>query len=162
MGKNPAYNLGISGSVNYVLDGAKVFDAINFRSATSFLNIGARTNLGDVSVGATYYVATNLPNSIGNLLSTSAAWKLSSGLTLSGYYTPVNDNVARSPFGASANIRLGANPASPTLSLSWNRNEIDLGVDANNNRAGVADNVFAAYIRFDAPLNSFRSSELGC
>jgi hypothetical protein len=155
LGKNPAYNLGISGGINYVLDGAKVFDAINFRSATSFMNIGARANLNNVSVGATYYVATNMPNSIGNLLSTSASWKLSSGLSLSGYYTPLNDNAARSPFGASANIRLGNNPSSPTLSLSWNRNEIDFGVDANNNRAGVADNVFAAYLRFDAPLNSF-------
>jgi hypothetical protein len=156
LGKNPAYNLGISGSVNYVLDGAKVFDAVNFRSATSFLNVGARANLDNVSLGATYYLATNMPNSIGNLLSTSASWKISSGLTLSGYYTPLNENPARSPFGASANIRLGANPASPTLALSWNRNEIDFGVDANNNRAGVADNVFTAYIRFDAPLNSFR------
>ncbi len=156
LGKSPAYNLGISGSINYVLDGAKVFDAVNFRSASSFLNIGARTNLGDVSVGMNYYVATNMPNSIGNLLSTSASWKLSSGLTLSGYYTPTNDNAARSPFGASANIRLGSNPASPTLALGWNRNEIDLGVDSNNNRAGVAENVFTAYIRFDAPLNSFR------
>jgi hypothetical protein len=137
------------------LDGAKVFDAMNFRSASSFMNIGARTNLGDVSVGATYYVATNMPNSIGNLLSTSASWKLTSGLILSGYYTPTNENPSRSPFGASANIRLGANPASPTLALGWNRNEIDLGVDAGNNRAGISENVFTAYLRFDAPLNSF-------
>jgi hypothetical protein len=156
LGKNPAYSLGISGGINYVLDGAKVFDAVNFRSAASFMNVGARANLGNVSVGATYFVETNMPNSLGNLLSTSASWKISSGLTLSGYYTPTNDNAARSPFGASANIRLGNNPASPTLSLSWNRNEIDLGVDSNNNRAGVTDNVFAAYLRFDAPLNSFR------
>ncbi len=155
LGKNPAYNLGISGGINYVLDGAKVFDAVNFRSAASFMNLGARANLNNISVGATYYIATNMPNSLGNLLSTSASWKISSGLTLSGYYTPLNDNAARSPFGASANIRLGSNPYSPTLSLSWNRNEIDLGVDANNNRAGVSDNVFAAYLRFDAPLNSF-------
>jgi hypothetical protein len=156
LGKNPAYNLSLSGNINYVLDGAKIYDAVNFRSASSFLNIGARTNLGDVSVGATYYVATDMPNSIGNLLSTSASWQISSGLSLSGYYTPLNENQARSPFGASANIRLGSNLTAPTLSLSWNRNEIDLGVDSNNNRTGVTDNVFSAYLRFDAPLNSFR------
>jgi hypothetical protein len=156
LGKNPAYNLSLSGTINYVLDGAKVYDAVNFRSASSFLNIGATTNLGDVSVGASYYIATNLPNSIGNLLSTSAAWKINSELSLSASYTPLNENQSRSPFGASANIRLGSNPSAPTLSLSWNRNEIDLGVDSNNNRTGIADNVFSAYIRFDAPLNSFR------
>jgi hypothetical protein len=156
LGKNPAYSLGISGSINYVLDGAKVFDAVNFRSATSFMNIGARANLADISVGATYYVATNLPNSIGNLLSTSASWKLSSGFALSGFYTPTNDNPFRSPVGISASIRLGSNPDSPTLALGWNRNEVDLGVDSNNNRAGVSENVFTAYLRFDAPLNSFR------
>jgi hypothetical protein len=156
LGKNPAYNLGISGGINYVLDGAKVFDAVNFRSASSFMNVGARTNLGDVSVGATYYIATNMPNSIGNLLSTNASWKLSSGFALSGFYTPTNDNPFRSPFGASANIRLGSSPTSPTLALGWNRNEVDLGVDTSNNRVGVSENVFTAYLRFDAPLNNFR------
>lgn len=151
LGKNPAYSLEVSSNLNYVLDGAKVFDAVNFRSASSFLSFSTRTNLSDVSLGTTYYMSTTLPNSIGNLLSTNASWKLSPGLTLSGYYTPVNDNAARSPFGASANIRLGASSTSPTLSLSWNRNETDLGVNANNSRAGTSDNTFAAYIRFDAP-----------
>jgi hypothetical protein len=151
LGKNPAYSLEVSGNVNYVLDGAKVFDAVNFRSASSFLSLGARTNLNDFSLGTTYYMATTMPNSIGNLLSTNASWKVSPGLTLSGYYTPVNDNAARSPFGASANIRLGSSAASPTLSLSWNRNETDLGVNANNSRAGTSDNTFAAYLRFEAP-----------
>ena len=151
LGQNPAYSLEVSGNLNYVLDGAKVFDAVNFRSASSFVSLSARTNLSDVSLGTTYYMATKLPNSIGNLLSTNASWKISPGLTLSSYYTPVNDNAARSPFGASANIRLGASPTSPTLSLSWNRNETDLGVKANNSRAGNSDNTFAAYLRFDAP-----------
>lgn len=152
LGKNPAYSLDISSNLNYVLDGAKVFDAVNFRSASSFLSFSARTNLSDVSLGTTYYMSTTLPNSIGNLLSTNASWKLSPGLTLSGYYTPINDNAARSPFGASANIRLGSSSTSPTLSLSWNRNETDLGTNLNNSRAGTSDNTFAAYIRFDAPL----------
>lgn len=152
LGKNPAYSLDLSSNLNYVLDGAKVFDAVNFRSASSFLSFSARTNLSDVSLGATYYLSTILPNSIGNLLSTNASWKLSPGLTVSGYYTPVNDNSARSPFGASANIRLGASPTSPTLSFSWNRNETDLGTNLNNSRAGTSDNTFSVYLRFDAPL----------
>ncbi len=156
LGTNPAYNLNLSTTINYVIDGTKIFDTVSFRSANSYLNVATKTNLGNVSLGAAYYIATGMPNSIGNLVSTSAAWKIADGLVISGYYTPVNDNAARSPFGASASIRLGANPANPTLSLSWNRNEIDLGVDANNNRGGVGENVFSVYLRFDAPLNSFR------
>lgn len=156
LGRNPANNLNLSAGVNYAIDGTKIFDAVSFRSANSYVNVGARANLGSVAVGTTYYLPTGMPNSIGNLVSTNASWKISDGLVLSGYYTPVNDNVARSPFGASASIRLGSNIYSPTLSLGWNRNEIDLGTKSDNTRSGVADNVFSIFLRFDAPPNSFK------
>jgi hypothetical protein len=156
LGRNPAYNLNLSAGVNYAIDGTKIFDAISFRSANSYVNVGARLGLGDVSVGTTYYQATGMPNSIGNLLSTNLSWKISDGLAISGYFTPINDNIARSPFGASASIRLGGNIYSPTLSLGWNRNQTDLGVNANNTRSGVADNVFSVFLRFDAPPNIFK------
>jgi hypothetical protein len=156
LGKNPEYNLNLSAGVNYAIDGTKIFDAVSFRSANSYVNVGARLALSNVSLGTTYYQATGLTNSIGNLLSTNAAWKISDGLVLSGYYTPVNDNVARSPFGASASIRLGGNIYSPTLSLGWNRNEVDLGVNSSNSKSGVSDNVFSVFLRFDAPPNIFK------
>ncbi len=155
LGKNPAYNLNLSAGLNYAIDGAKIFDAVNFRSANSFVNVGARLGLGNVILGTTYFQATGLNNSIGNLLSTNASWKISDGLVVSGYYTPVNDNVTRSPFGASASIRLGGKN-SPTLSLGWNRNEVDLGVNSSNAKSGVADNVFSVFLRFDAPPNIFK------
>lgn len=155
LGRNPANNLNLSAGVNYAIDGTKIFDAVSFRSANSYVNVGARANLGNVAVGTTYYLSTGMPNSIGNLVSTNASWKISDGLVLSGYYTPVNNNAARSPFGASASIRLGSNIYSPTLSLGWNRNEIDLGTN-DNTRSGVAENVFSIYLRFDAPPNSFK------
>ncbi len=155
LGKNPANNLNLSAGINYAIDGAKIFDAVSFKSANSYVNVGARIALGNVSLGTTYYQATGLTNSIGNLLSTNAAWKISDALVLSGYYTPVNDNVARSPFGISASIRLGNNN-SPTLSLGWNRNEVDLGVNSSNRKSGVSDNVFSVFLRFDAPPNIFK------
>ena len=155
LGKNPAYNLNLSAGVNYAIDGAKIFDAVSFRSANSYVNVGARLALGNVSLGTTYYQATGLTNSIGNLLSTNAAWKISDGFVLSGYYTPVNNNVARSPLGLSTSIRLGGNN-SPILSLGWNRNETDLGVNSSNAKSGVSDNVFSVFLRFDAPPNIFK------
>lgn len=142
LGRNPANNLNLSAGVNYAID-----------AANSYVNVGARANLGNVAIGTTYYIPTGMPNSIRNLVSTNASWKISDGLVLSGYYTPVDNNAARSPFGASASIRLGSNIYSPTLSLSWNRNEIDLGTN-NNTRSSIADNVFSIYLRFDAPPNS--------
>ncbi len=149
LGSNPAYSLGLSAGFNYALDGGKVFDTVSFRSTNSSINFASKANLGDVSIGLNYYLATGLPNSIGNLLSTSASWKINNNLVLSGYYTPINDNAFRSPFGVSANIKLGASTSSPTLALSWNHNDIDLGVGATNNRLGVSDNVLAVYIRLD-------------
>lgn len=156
LGKNPAYNLNLSAGVNYAIDGTKIFDAVSFRSANSYVNVAARLGLGDVSLSTTYFQATGMPNSIGNLLSTNLSWKISDGLAISGYFTPVNDNIARSPFGASASIRLGGSIYSPTLSVGWNRNQTDLGVNSNNTRSGVADNVFSVFLRFDAPPNIFK------
>ncbi|PSB56261.1 hypothetical protein [Chamaesiphon polymorphus] len=156
LGKNPAYNMSLFAGFNYAIDGTKIFDEVSFKSANSYVNVGARANLGSVSVGTNYYIATGLTNSIGDLISTNASWRISDGLVLAGYYTPVNNNVARSPFGASASIRLGSNSYSPTLSLSWNRNETDLGINADNTRGGVRDNVFSIYLRFDSPPNSFK------
>ena len=155
LGRNPAYNLNLSAGVNYAIDGTKIFDAVSFRSANSYVNVGARANLGNVAVGTTYYIPTGMPNSIGSLVSTNATWKISDGLVIAGYYTPINNNVTRSPFGASVSVRLGGKLDSPTLALSWNRNETDLGVNSNDRRAGVADNTIAMYLRFDA-TNSVR------
>ena len=68
LGRNPANNLNLSAGVNYAIDGTKIFDAVSFRSANSYVNVGARANLGNVAVGTTYYLATGMPNSIGNLV----------------------------------------------------------------------------------------------
>jgi hypothetical protein len=156
LGRNPAYNLVFASSVNYAIDGSSNLDVLRFRSGNSFLNVGATANLGPVSLGANYFIPTGLPNQIDTLLSTNISLKVFDGMVLSGYYTPINENISRSTIGASASLRLGKNYNSPTLSLSWSRNEIDFG-QGGTSRIGYADNTYGIYFRFGAPGNPFVS-----
>jgi hypothetical protein len=157
LGRNPAYNLVFASGINYAIDGSSNLDAFNFRSGNSFLNVGATANIGPVSLGANYFIPTGLPNQIDTLLSTNVSFKVVDGLVLSGYYTPINENISRSTIGASASLRLGKDYNSPTLSLSWNRNEIDFG-RGGTSQIGYADNVYGIYFRFGAPSNPFASA----
>jgi hypothetical protein len=157
LGNNPAYNLVFASGINYAIDGSSNLDALNFRSGNSFVNVGATANLGPVSLGASYFVPAGLPNQIDSLLSTNVSFKVVDGVVLSGYYTPVNENISRSTIGASASLRLGKDYNSPTLSLSWNRNEIDFG-RGGASKIGYADNVYGLYFRFGAPGNPFASA----
>ncbi len=158
LGKNPAYNLVFAGGVNYAIDGSSNLDAFNFRSGNSFANVGTTANIGSVSLGVNYFIPTGLPNQIDSLLSTNVSFKATDGLVLSGYYTPVNENISRSTMGASASLRLGRDYNSPTLSLSWNRNEIDFG-RGGASKIGYSDNVYGIYFRFGAPGNPFASAK---
>jgi hypothetical protein len=157
LSNNPAYNLVFASGINYAIDGSSNLDALNFRSGNSFLNVGATANLGPVSLGASYFIPTGLPNQIDSLLSTNLSFKVIDGLVLSGYYTPINENISRSTIGASASMRLGKDYNSPTLSLSWSRNEIDFG-RGGASKIGYADNVYGVYFRFGAPGNPFASA----
>lgn len=157
LSNNPAYNLVFASGINYAIDGSSNLDALNFRSGNSFLNVGATANLGSVSLGASYFIPAGLPNQIDSLLSTNLSFKVIDGLVLSGYYTPINENISRSTIGASASLRLGKDYNSPTLSLSWSRNEIDFG-RGGASKIGYADNVYGVYFRFGAPGNPFASA----
>jgi hypothetical protein len=153
--KNPGYNITLSSGLNYAFDSNSLFDNFNFRSGNSFINIGAKANLGNVAIGITYFVPNAMPNPINNLLSISSSWQINSGLNLSAFYTPINENATRSPLGVSASLRLGKDINSPTLSLSWTQNQTDFGNDPGGNKLKINDNVVAAYLRFGAPLNPF-------
>jgi hypothetical protein len=157
LGRNPAYSLVFASSANYAIDGSSNLDTLNFRSGNSFLNVGATANIGPISLGANYFIPIGLPNQIDTLLSTNVSVKVINGVVLSGYYTPINENISRSTIGVSASLRLGKDYNSPTLSLSWNRNEIDFG-RAEASRIGYADNVYGIYFRFGAPGNPFASA----
>jgi hypothetical protein len=155
LGRNPGYNIALSSGLTYAFDNNSLFDNFNFRSGNSFFNVGAKANLGNISFGVTYFVPNAMPNPINSLLSLSSSWQITSGINLSAFYTPVNDNATRAPLGVSASIRLGKDINDPTLSLSWTQNQTDFGADPSGNKLKINDNVVAAYIRFGAPGNPF-------
>lgn len=135
-------NLVISTGVNYAFDReTRPHDFVNS------ITVRARANLGNVWFGVTNYFADVLPDSLRNTLVISAGIKFSNNFLLSTYYNPINENSARSVYGAGARLRLGKNQHSPTLNLSWRNNEYDYGRDGTGNELKVNENIFTVFLR---------------
>jgi hypothetical protein len=141
---NPKNNLIVLANVNYVADGQLLVDRTLFQSANSSINLGASANLDRVSLGISQSFASSLPNSIQNTLSTSLALRLTDNFGISGYWTPWNENPIRSPYGVSANLRLGN---SSSLSLGWSTNTTEFGRDPLNRAIEQHDRSFTVMLR---------------
>lgn len=144
---SPNSSLSISGNINYVADGQLTIDRTLFQSANSSLSLGASANFDRVSVAVAQSFPSGLPNSIQNTFATSLAVRLTDNFSLSGYWTPINENPIRSPYGVSANFRLGNNPNSSSLSLGWSVNTTDFGRDALNRSIEQQDRLFTVMFR---------------
>jgi hypothetical protein len=154
LGQNPAYNLVLNASLNYAIDGTTEFDKLKFRSGNSSLSTGVALNLGDVSVGTTYFMPNGMPNSIDSLLSTNLTWRIKDNIAVSGYYTPINRNSPQSPYGINASFKFGKEYYSPSLNLGWSRNDTSFGQSAAGDRFSSSDNVVGVFFRFGESLNS--------
>jgi hypothetical protein len=145
LGKNS--NLVLSSGVNYAIDRPNRVDDFVIDSAGSSLSVGARANVGNVSVGLINYFGDILPNSIANTLLADVSVKFSDNFSVSAYYTPINESTSRSRYGASAQLKMGNQRTSPVLGVSWSNNEYDFGTDPNGNKLDVTDNVFSVFLR---------------
>ncbi|MDB9322434.1 hypothetical protein PN483_01055 [Nodularia spumigena CS-591/04] len=135
-------NLVLSTGVNYALDReTRPNDFVNS------ITVRARANLGNVWFGLTNYFGDVLPDAIKNTLVTSVGIQFSNSFSLSGYYNLINENAARSVYGAGARLRLGKNQNSPTLNLSWRNNEYDYGRDRADNELKINENIFTVFLR---------------
>jgi hypothetical protein len=152
LGNNLKNSFTLSTGFNYAFDGDSIYDSFNFRSGNSYLNLGAKANLGNISAGITYFIPNGMPNPIQQLLSVTGAWKISDGISTSAFYTPVNENSTRSPMGFNVSISLGSDSTSPTLLLGLNQNQFNFSSNSGNN-VGVNNNVYTVYLRFGAPMN---------
>jgi hypothetical protein len=140
-------SLNLAANINYIADGQITVDKTLFKSANSSINIGANLNVDRVSFGVTQSLASKLPNSIGNTLGVNLSIGLNDRLSIAGYWTPWNENAIRSPYGISANLRLGKDASSPSLSLGWNQNLTDFGRDAGGRNIQQQDNIFTVLFR---------------
>lgn len=135
-------NLVLSTGVNYALDReTRPNDFVNS------ITVRARANLGNVWLGLTNYFGDVLPDSVKNTLVTSVGIQFSQNFLLSAYYNPLNENVARSVYGAEARLRLGTNQNSPILNLSWRNNDYDYGRDSAANELKINENIFTVFLR---------------
>jgi hypothetical protein len=144
---SPKNSLNLVANINYVADGQITVDKTLFQSVNSSINIGANLNVDRVSFGVTQSLASKLPNSIGNTLGVNLSLGLNDRLNIAGYWTPWNENQIRSPYGISANLRLGKDASSPSLSLGWNQNLTDFGRDAGGRNLQQQDNIFTVLLR---------------
>ncbi|MDP5338233.1 MAG: hypothetical protein NWQ28_06620, partial [Nodularia sp. (in: cyanobacteria)] len=135
-------NLVISTGVNYALDReTRSNDFVNS------ITVRARANLGNVWLGLTNYFGDVLADSVKNTLVTSVGIDFNNNFSLSAYLNPINENAARSVYGAGARFRLGTNQNSPTLNLSWQNNEYDYGRDIAENELKINENLFTVFLR---------------
>ncbi|WP_227788833.1 MULTISPECIES: hypothetical protein [unclassified Nodularia (in: cyanobacteria)] len=135
-------NLVLSTGVNYAFDReTRPNDFVNS------ITVRSRVNLGNVWLGLTNYFGDVLPDSVKNTLVTSVGIQFSQNFLLSGYYSPINENVARSVYGADARLRLGTNQNSPILNLSWRNNDYDYGRDSTGNELKINENIFTVFLR---------------
>ncbi len=144
---SPKNFLTLSGNVNYVADGQLTIDRTLFQSANSSINLGATANFDRISLGISQAFATGLPNSTQNTLATSLAIRLTDNFTISGYWTPINTNPIRSPYGISANLRFSKDPNSPSISLAWSHNTTEFGRDPLDRSIEQHDRLFTVMLR---------------
>jgi uncharacterized protein (DUF2062 family) len=144
---SPKHSLTLSGNINYIADGQVTIDRTLFQSANSSISLGAIANLDRISLGISQAFASPLPNSTQTTLATSLAVKLTDNLSISGYWTPINQNPIRSPYGISANLRLGNQPNSPSLTLGWSHNTTEFGRDSLDRSIQQHDRLFTVILR---------------
>ncbi len=144
-------NLIFSSGFNYALD--REFQGRDFVNA---LTVGARVNIGDVSIGLVNYFGDILPDSVENTLFLDLTVKFNDYFNITGYYTPINESSSRSRVGARAQFKLGNKYNSSALTLSWTNSDYNLGTHPSGEELGVTDNVFTVLLRFGEPANPFK------
>jgi hypothetical protein len=144
LGKNS--NFVLSTGFNYAIDRKVDIGGVIFNSPASSVTLGARVNIGFVSLGLTNYFGDILPNSLSNTLSSDLTLTFSNNFLLSGYYTPINENVSRSLYGLQALWKLGKN-SNQSIIMSWMNNDYNFGVDTNGNKLQTNNNVFRVLLK---------------
>ncbi|MEM6753995.1 MAG: hypothetical protein AAF630_13585, partial [Cyanobacteria bacterium P01_C01_bin.38] len=159
IGSSRKANLVLSSRLNYALDRENRIGKIESESPASFVTVGARANLGSVSLGVVNYFDDILPNSVDKTLLANLAINFGKNFQLSGYYTPINKSSSQARYGATAKLRFGSKYNNPTISLSWTNNFYDLGQDSEGIKLKFTDNIFKVLFRFGSPGNPFNKAD---
>ena len=150
-----AKNIFLATGFNYAIDRESQIGNTTIISPASSVTVSASTQLGPVTFGMVQYFGGILPNSVRNMTVANLELKLNDNVRLSAYATPMSENFDRSPYGVSAQFRLGRQYNSPTLSFTWSNNEYNFGVDSLGRELHTSNNVFALTFRMGEPVNPF-------
>jgi hypothetical protein len=146
LGNNRQNSLVVGVNANYVADGLMTIQSLPVRSAQSSVNVGVTANLGNISVGGTQFIGNLLPDAVESKTLLNVGWKINDRLNLGAFYTPFDQSVSTSPWGA--NLSFAVDPESNSkIYMSWNAAAIDfrrtLGAKANI----FYDNTFSVSFR---------------
>ncbi|MGL5794556.1 MAG: hypothetical protein ACRC06_09140, partial [Waterburya sp.] len=119
---NPKTKLTFFTGFNYAIDRPNNLQEVILSSRSSSVILGTKVKWQNFALGANYNFDNLLPNSLESRLLLDLEIALSDRLHLSGYYTPINDNISRSRYGANASWRLGKNYNDPTVAFGWGNN----------------------------------------
>jgi hypothetical protein len=151
-------NLTLSTGLLWALDQDNQIDKTLVDSQASSVTLGARANLGSVSLGVTRVFGGILPNSLDDILLADVGIQLTPNFYLTGYWAIQDENPSRSRYGASTVLKLGQAYNSPTLALGWNNYEYDYGRDAFDHDLQVSQNTFSILFRVGAPPQPFNAT----
>lgn len=144
-------NLILSSAFNYAFGRDETQLGI---SPVNFVTIGARANWGPVSLGITKFLQV-LPHSLDSTLTADIGIQLGQRGRLSAFWSP---GKISSNYGALAQYRFGDGYNSPTISLSWSRENYSLGVDQFARPLSGRNDVFLLLFRFGAPARPFSAN----
>jgi hypothetical protein len=150
-----AKNFILATGFNYAIDRETRIGRTTLISPSSSVTMSASTQLGALTFGVVQYFGDILPNSVKNTLIANVALKVNDYVSLSAYATPISENSSRSPYGVSAQFRLGDKYNSPTLAFAWGNNEYDFGIDSLGRELQTSNNVFTLTFKMGEPLNPF-------
>lgn len=120
----------------------------------NYVSVGARANVGAVSVGLTQYFDGILPNSINTALGVDASIAISSQARISAYLTPGTNQMS---YGAIAEYKFGKDYYSPALVLGWRKDRYNFGRDPFENSLKTSGDTFTLLFRMGAPTSAFRA-----
>lgn len=120
----------------------------------NYVSVGARANVGPVSVGLTQYFDGVLPNSINTALGVDASIAIGSQARISAYLTPGTNQMS---YGAIAEYKFGKDYYSPALVLGWRKDRYDFGRDPFENSLKTSGDTFTILFRMGAPTSAFRT-----
>ncbi|MEB3226731.1 MAG: hypothetical protein VKJ86_13100 [Synechococcus sp.] len=122
---NSGNSFTLAAGLDYAIDQDQNIGDIFVGSTGSRATVSAAAQLGGVTLAADQNFGGLLPNSDESSLTLSLGARLGDNFSLSGYYTPFDEDSVVARYGINAGIKFGPFYNSPSLVLGWSQDEYE-------------------------------------